>query len=584
MNVLPGSTGVSVDIDLVDLTTNGPALGVDVTTLNMGYFRPAEGEGVVQDATVGLLAATGSPWATGEAIELSATILPGVYRFDFANAAFAAGVHEVTLVVTDANDNKIGSKTVSLGGVEANVVKLAGGEYKIAYQSGNWGTSGTWSDSVVPAAGDNIIIRDNVTVTIAASINLGQFGTLEKQGDGVLDIASGQTVAAVPRGWVVSENLGTVTNNYGTITINYEGTVTTNHYGGTVTFNYYGTIADNYGTVTNNSGTVTNNYGTITTNYGAITGNNSVVEINHGTVTTNHGNGIVLHNYGTIGTDNGESGDTFKTKIAYQSGNWATAGTWSDGVVPAAGDNIIIRNGVTVTIAASLNLGQFGTLELQGDGVLNIAPGQTVAVVPSGWAINTNPGTVTKNNGVITQNGNVVTTNNGIIVSNADTVTTNSGTIGTNQDAKTVVANNGTIIVNRGTVATNTGAGIVEINTGTVTANNAGGVVLHNYGTITTDSGKSDVPRVTLVDTTTSVTNKAGYALSSSGLNSIPITPPIGPATTFREMVVATWRRLYRKVDMNATTLTDYKDDDATPNTTQPLSDVAGTQTQGSAS
>lgn len=80
------------------------------------------------------------------------------------------------------------------------------------------------------------------------------------------------------------------------------------------------------------------------------------------------------------------------------------------------------------------------------------------------------------------------------------------------------------------------------------------------------------------------IANKTGYSLAASGLDAIPMTPPNGLATNFREMVVATWRRLYKKVTMNATTLTDFKDDDSTPNTTQALSDSAGTQTQGKAS
>ncbi len=193
-------------------------------------------------------------------------------------------------------------------GFHVNVMEKVGAKYKIADTTGNWATAGTWSDGVVPSAGDNIIIRNGVDVDIAANLDLGTFGTLEVQGNGTLDIDADKTVATVPRGWVISENRGTVTNNYGTITLNYEGTVTTNHYSGTITNNYYGTITNNYGTVRDNSGTVaTNYYGIVVTNYSMVTSNNGVVEINSGTVATNNGNGIVLHNYGTIGTDNGES-------------------------------------------------------------------------------------------------------------------------------------------------------------------------------------------------------------------------------------------------------------------------------------
>ncbi len=195
-------------------------------------------------------------------------------------------------------------------------------------------------------------------------------------------------------------------------------------------------------------------------------------------------------------------------KIADTTGNWATAGTWEDGVVPAAGDNIIIRDGVTVTIAADNDLGQFGTLELQGNGEIDeIAAGQTVAVVPRGWCINSNSGTVTLNFGSIIDNAATVTTNSGLIHSNTGTVTGNLSNITANDGTVTLNEAAGTIATNSGTVTTNDGR--IILNVDTVTTNSANGTVLHNYGTITTDNGKSDVPRVTLVVTTRTNTDLA---------------------------------------------------------------------------
>jgi hypothetical protein len=194
-------------------------------------------------------------------------------------------------------------------------------------------------------------------------------------------------------------------------------------------------------------------------------------------------------------------------KIANTSGNWETAGTWSDGVVPAAGDNIIIRNGVTVTVAASPtpDLGAFGTLELQGSGSLQIASGQTVDVVPAGWVVEINSGTITLNNGTIITNNGTVTTNNGTVASNTATLGTNnaSGVIGFSTG--TVTMNKGTIGIAVGTVTTNN-SGTINFNIGTITTNNSGAVVQHNYGTIGTDDGSSDVP---LVATTTVNTDLA---------------------------------------------------------------------------
>lgn len=246
---------------------------------------------------------------------------PGIVRIKFVASASAASnvlhinhmaVDFVSGLRTDANgyillSDGTGTGQIALASGKVDVGHLAGGEYKIADTTGNWATAGTWSDGVVPATGDNIIIRDGVAVTVAASLDLGQFGTLEVQGDGVLDIASGQTVAAVPKGWVIYANNGTITTNYGTVT-NNNYAITTND--GTITTNYTnGTITDNYGTVTNNNDAITTNYSTVTYNSGTVVSNASGgnVTYNLGTVTTNASGGLVLHNYGTIGTDNGES-------------------------------------------------------------------------------------------------------------------------------------------------------------------------------------------------------------------------------------------------------------------------------------
>lgn len=77
-----------------------------------------------------------------------------------------------------------------------------------------------------------------------------------------------------------------------------------------------------------------------------------------------------------------------------------------------------------------------------------------------------------------------------------------------------------------------------------------------------------------------------GVVLGSDGLDGIAITAPAGVASTFREMVVQTWRRYFKKADRDtgAGTLKTYADDGSTVLTTQTISDVGDTQTVGSAS
>jgi hypothetical protein len=229
--------------------------------------------------------------------------------------------HEFNVLSEAAWDSLYAAKDD--GYMSVDVAAKAGGKYKIANTTGNWSTAGTWADGVEPVAGDNIIIRDGVTVTLdsgSAITDLGQFGTLEVQGSSALNIDGGVTVAVVPRGWVVGVNNGTITTNYGTVTTNnFVSTITTNY--GTVTNNVLATVTTNSGTVTNNNGTVTNNNGTVTNNNGTVAFNTGTVRFNFGTVTTNNSGGIVYG--GTVGTNIGthvifQTGDCFPTVDTFE--------------------------------------------------------------------------------------------------------------------------------------------------------------------------------------------------------------------------------------------------------------------------
>jgi hypothetical protein len=209
--------------------------------------------------------------------------------------------------------------TVAAGDA-ADIPKL-----KIASTTGNWATVGTWSDGVVPAAGDNIAINNGVTVTVAANLDLGQFGTLELRGSGKLSIGLNISSTTIPCGWVIYQNSGTVTNNYGVVE-NNSMTITNNKYLGTVVENT-GAIANNYGILLRNGGSVergdvTYNYGTIVINrdnsyvyqnysvieynLGTIDDNRYILSLNHGTATYNTG-GIIKNNFGTVTTDMGDT-------------------------------------------------------------------------------------------------------------------------------------------------------------------------------------------------------------------------------------------------------------------------------------
>ncbi len=71
--------------------------------------------------------------------------------------------------------------------------------------------------------------------------------------------------------------------------------------------------------------------------------------------------------------------------------------------------------------------------------------------------------------------------------------------------------------------------------------------------------------------------------LSADGLDTISTVAPTGPAANFREMVVQTWRRFFKKTTKTDTHIRTYADDNTTVTTSQPISSVGTDQTQGAA-
>lgn len=80
--------------------------------------------------------------------------------------------------------------------------------------------------------------------------------------------------------------------------------------------------------------------------------------------------------------------------------------------------------------------------------------------------------------------------------------------------------------------------------------------------------------------------DKTGYVLAAAGLDAISVVDPGAPAnaTTLPRMIVALWRRFFKKSTLTATQLATYADDGTTVNSTQPVSDDGTTQMQGAAS
>lgn len=101
MKVTPGSTDVTTYVSMVLSADGSDATGLTITDLDLQYVRSGASPAAKVDATA--LAATNSAHGDNQAIEVDSTDQPGLYRVDWPDAAFAAGVREVILTVKHAD-------------------------------------------------------------------------------------------------------------------------------------------------------------------------------------------------------------------------------------------------------------------------------------------------------------------------------------------------------------------------------------------------------------------------------------------------------------------------------------------------
>jgi hypothetical protein len=97
MLVTSGATDVTTYFHLRLAADGTDATGLTITNIDLQYVRSRVAPAAKADATA--LAATDSAHGDNQAIEIDATDQPGVYRVDWPDAAFAAGVDEVILTV-----------------------------------------------------------------------------------------------------------------------------------------------------------------------------------------------------------------------------------------------------------------------------------------------------------------------------------------------------------------------------------------------------------------------------------------------------------------------------------------------------
>lgn len=122
MLVAGGATNVTTYFAMRLAADGTAATGLTITTMDLQYVRSGVAPSVKVDATA--LAATDSAHGDNQAFEIDGTDQPGLYRVDWPDAAFAAGVREVILTVKCATCFTEHLR-VTIDG-EVNVVEWAG--------------------------------------------------------------------------------------------------------------------------------------------------------------------------------------------------------------------------------------------------------------------------------------------------------------------------------------------------------------------------------------------------------------------------------------------------------------------------
>ena len=215
----------------------------------------------------------------------------------------------------------------------------------------------------------------------------------------------------------------------------------------------------------------------------------------------------------------------------------------------------------------------------------------TNITVPATTSV-TNSVVATVSGTVVTSSGTVTTVTNPVSATISGSVVVSSGTV--TSVTNPVVVNGGSIgaVVSGVTVASGTVTSItnpVIVNGGSIGTVVSGVVV--TGGTVTSVVNPVTVSAGTVTSVTNPVTvgtnnDKTNYTLGATGLDSIAITDPGTPGnwTTFPRVLIAFTRRFLSPTSVSSGVLTMYKDDGATINATQGVTDNGSTQTVGKAS
>jgi hypothetical protein len=160
ITIAPGSTSQSVELYL-------GATGLTFSTSGLAAYYVRNQSAPVA-ITLVTQTATGA-WSSGGFAEISSSLVPGVYRLDVPNAAFAAGASDVTIVVRGASGTNGAVLTVTLSSGGLTAAQTAAAVWDEPYTSHT--TASTFGARTLKTVADNRLVNVGTANHIEANVH-----------------------------------------------------------------------------------------------------------------------------------------------------------------------------------------------------------------------------------------------------------------------------------------------------------------------------------------------------------------------------------------------------------------------------
>jgi hypothetical protein len=160
ITIAPASTSQSIELYL-------GATGLTFSTSGLAAYYVRN-----QSAPMAITLVTQTPtgaWSSGGFAEISSSLVPGVYRLDVPNAAFAAGASDVTIVVRGASGTNGAVLTVTLSSGGLTAAQTAAAVWDEPYTSHT--TASTFGARTLKTVADNRLVNVGTANHIEANVH-----------------------------------------------------------------------------------------------------------------------------------------------------------------------------------------------------------------------------------------------------------------------------------------------------------------------------------------------------------------------------------------------------------------------------